>query len=150
MFPRRYALFGGIVMLAMGVLALIPQLSSFAETALPVLKVETSYGLFLGLFPMNIFNKVALILFGVAGIWAAQSSFNSLPMSILWSRVVFFAMGALAILGLFPQTNTLMGYWPLFGAEILAHAVFAVIGAYYGFALSYKESHSNNPTLHRA
>ena len=150
MFPRRYALFGGIVMLALGLIAFIPQLSSFSDSALPVLKVENSYGLFLGLIPMNIFNKLALILFGAAGIMAAEARFTSLPMSIWWSRAVFVVMGVLAVLGLFPATNTLMGYWPLFRGEVVVHAVFALLGAYYGFALSYKASHSQNPILHRA
>lgn len=150
MFPRRFALVGGIAMLALGLLSLIPQLSSFSDQALPILKVETSYGLFLGLFAMNIFNKVALLLFGIAGIWAAEARYTSLPMSIWFSRVTFFAMGLLCILGLFAQTNTLFGYWPLFGYTALEHAVFAVIGAYYGFALSYKASHTNNPVLRGA
>lgn len=147
MFPRRYALIGGIVMLAMGLLSLIPQLSSFSDQALPILKVEASYGLFLGLFAMNIFNKIALIILGVAGIWAAEAKFNSLPMSIWFSRAAFVILGVLCILGLFPQTNTLFGYWPLFGYTALVHAVFAVVGAYYGFALSYKASHTQNPVV---
>jgi hypothetical protein len=87
---------------------------------------------------MNIVNKVVMIVIGVAGIGAANSKFRSLPLSILFSRVVFFTMGALAILGMFPETNTISGYWPLFGAEAWVHAIFAVVGAYYGFALTSK------------
>lgn len=161
---RKFALIGGGVMLAMGVLALIPQ---FYDTvadqgaALPPLNVETSYGLTFGIFPMNVFNKVALILFGLAGIAASREK-SSIPggvtrttpngttvvggngwstpvvgeveaSSVLWSRVVAVMMGTLAVLGLIPATNTLFGTWPLFGAEAGAHAVFAVLGAVFGF-----------------
>lgn len=139
MHPRRFALIGGIIMLAMGVLALIPALSVDPVAAgLPLLKVETGYGLFAGLFPMNIFNKVALIVFGLAGIMAANAKGTSLPASIGFSRWVFFVMAPLAILGMFEQTNTLFGYWPLFSYEVLAHGVFAVAGAYFGFLLTSK------------
>lgn len=137
MYPRRFALIGGAIMLAIGLISLIPALQGTVER-LPVLNVETSYGLFLGLFPMNIFNKAALIIMGLAGVSAASSPFTSLPMSIHFSRLVFMVMAVLAVLGIIPATNTLFGYWPLFGNEIIFHGVFALVGAYYGYALSAK------------
>ena len=105
--PKRFAFVSGLIMLIMGISSLI-----FPGTSesLPALEVDNRYGLFLGLFPMNIFNKVALIIFGLGGLRAANDKFASLPLSIFYSRVVFFSMGLLAILGLFPQTNTLFGY----------------------------------------
>ena len=134
---KKFALIGCIAMLAMGVISLIPNYVGYNDM-LPVLKLNESYGLFWGYFPMNIVNKIALIAFGLAGITAASLSGNSLPRSILFSRVVFFVMGAGAILGLIPETSTFFGYWPLFGGEVYLHAAFAVMGAYFGFALSYK------------
>lgn len=137
MHPKKFALIGGIFMVLLGVLALIPSLNTLqsAGANLPTLRVEDSYGLFLGYFPMNIFNKLALIVFGFAGMAAANAPTTNLPKSILFARVIFFGMGALAILGLITPTNTLNGYWPLFGFTILEHAVFALIGAYFGYAL---------------
>ncbi len=135
MYPKKFALIGGIIMLAMGIISLIPQMVGSVQV-LPPLLIEQSYGLFLGLFAMNILNKVALILFGLAGIYSASKKFSNLPASIKFSRWTFGLMGALAILGLIPQTNTLFGYWPLFGNVIWLHAAFAVIGAYFGFALT--------------
>lgn len=137
MFPRRFALIIGIFMLAVGAISLMPNMVGSAE-GLPLLKNENSYGLFLGLFPMNIFNKVALIVLGLGGIMAASARFTSLPASIHFSRLLFFATGALAILGLFPQTNTLNGYWPLFGNGVWEHAALAVLGGYFGYALTAK------------
>jgi hypothetical protein len=137
MHPRRYALIGGIIMLAMGVISLIPSLSQMPAD-LPFLKLDLSYGLFLDLFPMNIVNKVALIVFGLLGIFASRATNTSLPASIRFSRLVFFVMGAGAILGAIPQTQTFFGYWPLFGAEVWVHGIFAVLGAYFGYALPMK------------
>ena len=137
MFPRRFALIGGICMLLIGIAALIPAMVGTTD-GLPLLKVENSYGLFLNTFPMNIYNKLALIILGLGGIMASSARFTNLPASIHYSRVVFYFCGALAILGAIPQTNTLNGYWPLFGNEIWLHAFMAVVGAYFGFALTAK------------
>lgn len=135
--PRIFALFGGLALLIIGVLSLVPQLVG-PMTDLPRLAVETSYGNFLGLFPMNIFNKVAAIVLGAAGVWAAQAKGRSLPMSIHYSRAMFALAGILAVLGLFPATNTLFGYWPLFGNNVWSSALFSVLGAFFGFALTAK------------
>lgn len=93
---------------------------------------------------MNILNKIALIVFGLVGIAASSGRTNDLPRSIAYSRWVFFVMGALAILGLIPQTNTLFGYAPLFGYEVLAHAFLAALGGYFGYALTSKQ-HAERP-----
>lgn len=137
MHPRMYALIGGIVMLAIGVISLIPSMVG-TQATLPALTLDTSYGLFLNLFPMNIVNKVALILFGAAGIFCSRAEGRSLPFSIMWSRAVFVVMGLAAIAGLFEATDTVYGYWPLFGNEVWAHGVFALLGAYFGFTLTAK------------
>ena len=143
MSTRNFAMIGGIVMLAMGCLALVPTLNSSPEM-LPVLYVNQSYGLFLDLFPMNIFNKAALIIFGLAGMACYFVKENSFQYSKVFSKIIFWAMGALAILGLFPQTNTLSGYWPLFGYEVLAHGAFALLGGYFGY-LSMRETTTHHP-----
>ena len=134
---KKFALYGGIVMLVMGVVSMIPNFEG-TQVGLPLLQLNESYGLFLGYFPMNILNKIALIGFGVAGIAVSNLKGNALPRSISYSRAVFFVMGSAAILGALPQTSTFFGYWPLFGGEIFVHGLFAVLGGYFGFALSYK------------
>lgn len=129
---KTFALVGGAAMLGMGIASFIPQLSvSPRAAALPRLEIETSYGKFLGLFPLNVFNKVALTLFGAAGI--AASRMDSERPARLYARAVAFAMGPLAVLGAIPQTRTLFGTWPLFGAEVAAHGTFAALGALTGF-----------------
>lgn len=137
MHTKNFALIGGLVMLMMGLIAFVPSLN--VQEGLPPLIVNTSYGMFLDIFPLNIFNKLTLILFGIAGVAAYMSRDSSLKYSIIYSRVVFWTMGILAMLGLFPETNTLFGYWPLFGFEIIAHGFFAVLGGYYGYVANREE-----------
>jgi hypothetical protein len=137
--PVKFAFWGGFVMLVMGALAFLPAFSlTPVEAGLPPLVVEASYGAFLGNFPMNIFNKLALLLFGLVGIGVSYSPARALPLSIKWSQAVFVVMGIGAILGMIPRTNTFFGYWPLFGGEVLMHGVFAALGAYFGYALPVK------------
>lgn len=135
MHPRNFALISGAILLIMGVFALIPALSSYPND-LPPLWIERSYGVFLNLIPMNIVNKIALILTGALGIAAATAKYNSLPMSIWYSRFVFFSMAVLTVMGLFPQTDTFFGYWPLFQANIIVYGLMAALGAYFGYALT--------------
>ncbi len=96
---------------------------------------------------MNIYNKLALILLGAAGIIASQRPTTALPSSIKWSRAVFVISGILAVLGIFNQTNTLNGYWPLFGANVWSSAIFSLLGAYFGFALTSKASAEIQPLI---
>lgn len=139
--PKKFALYGGILMFIIGVLAFVPTLY-WSAGDLPALTIENSYGYFLGYVPMNIFNKSALIVFGLMGIAAATWRHNSLPLSIKYSRMIMVVMGVLAVLGLFEQTNTLYGYWPLFGANIVLYALFAVVGGYFGFKLTSMVPHT--------
>lgn len=130
---KNFALVGGIIMLVIGALSLIPAFTGLAF-GLPILKIETSYGLFLGIFPLNIVNKAILIGFGLWGVAAASDPVLSLPRSISFSRWVFMLSALFAVLGLFPQTNTLFGYVPLFGAGIWLHAVMALAGGIFGYS----------------
>lgn len=120
---KKFALYGGSIMVFLGVVSLIPGLEG-STAGLPALKVDTSYGLFLNMFPLNIFNKIALIAFGIEGIITGRSKHTAY--SLTYGSLVFFVMGALSLLGLFPQTNTLGGLWPLFGGEVIAHGLFAI------------------------
>jgi hypothetical protein len=132
---KDFARVGGILMLGMGATALaFPRLSRPPRDAgLPPLRVETSYGKFVDLFPLNIFNKSALIAFGIAGILSSSLEKRDRPLSTFYSRAVFYAMAPLAILGAIPQTRTLFGLWPLYGGEVGTHGLFAALGAYFGF-----------------
>jgi hypothetical protein len=136
--PRKFSLFFGISTLIVGVLSLIPSLVGTVE-GLPELALPISYGNFLGYFPLNVMNKGALISVGIFGILAATAKFNALPRSINYARATSLLMAAMAVLGLIPQTNTLFGYWPLFGTyNVAASSLFAVISGAYGYYLTSK------------
>lgn len=131
---KNFALVGGVVMLVIGALSLIPAFTGLAF-GLPILKIETSYGLFLGVFPLNIVNKAILIGLGLWGIAAASDPVLSIPRSVSFSRWVFLLSAVFVVLGLFPQTNTLFGYAPLFGAGIWLHGVMALLGGIFGYSV---------------
>jgi hypothetical protein len=128
---KKFAYYGGMLMLIMGVLSMIPGLEGSVGN-LPALKLDISYARFLGIFPMNMMNKLALVGFGIAGVWVSKK-YNDEIYSVNFSRVCFWVMGALAVLGLFDATDTLGGYWPLFGGEAAGHAFFALCGGYAGY-----------------
>lgn len=130
---KNFALVGGVVMLVIGALSLIPAFSGLAF-GLPILRIETSYGLFLGVFPLNIVNKAILIGLGLWGIAAASDPAISVARSITFARSVCWLSALFVVLGLFPQTNTFFGYAPLFGAGIWLHAVMALAGGIFGYS----------------
>lgn len=130
MSAKKFALYGGVIMFFLGLLSLFPGLEG-SSIDLPDIKVEVSYGRFLGLFPMNVFNKIILIIFGISGIVAGRVTDSSY--SIHFSRVVFFFMGTVTFFGFYNATNTLNGYMPLFSGDIVLHGVLAVIGGICGF-----------------
>lgn len=144
MISRKFALIGGMIIMAIGLFSLIPTLSVYSQS-LPELNIEASYGYFLGIFPMNILNKSALILMGLAGMICSNllrenaTAKSSSPIAgahdpaIIWSRVLLYVTGSLAVLGMFEQTNTLGGYWPLFGAEVWLHTILALLGGFFGY-----------------
>jgi hypothetical protein len=139
-------------MIAFGVLALIPGLStSPTDAGLPSLLVENSYGAFLNLVPMNIINKFAVVALGIWGVIAANAKPTvNYQQSVIWARATCVVLAALTILGIIPMTNTLYGYWPLFGANVAVYGVFAVLSAYYGFVLPKRERSHSRYTFDRA
>lgn len=137
--PRKFAMASGVLMLVIGVFAFFPELSTSPLTAglLPEMRVTLSYGLFVGLLPMNVFNKLALILLGILGIRAAARSERDAWAPIGYSRAVFWAMGFLTLMGTGgPAANTLFGLLPLFGADVWVHGFFTALGAYFGYVHS--------------
>lgn len=139
---KNFALIAGLIMLIMGLASFAPILNT--TEGLPPIKVNTSYALFLDVFPLNIFNKLALILFGIWGILTYFKREKSFEYSVTYAKAIFWVMGGLAVLGIIPQTNTLFGYWPLYGFEIFAHGIFAFAGYYYGYIIT-REEHFHHP-----
>jgi len=147
MHTKNFALIGGLVMLIMGLISFVPAMN--VTEGLPPLYVNMSYGMFLDLFPMNVFNKMALLAFGIGGLAAYFTTKDTLHYSIVFSKIVSWVMGALALLGLFPQTITLFVYWQFFVFEIFTHGIFALIGGYYGYIANKEDTFHTPHRMHK-
>jgi hypothetical protein len=86
-------------------------------------------GNLLGLFPVNAVHNAVHIGLGAWGLIAGMS----LIASVIYFRGIAIIYGLLAILGLLPATNTLFGLAPIHGADVVLHAVLALMAAYLGF-----------------
>ena len=86
-------------------------------------------GNLLGLFPVNAVHNLVHVGLGVWGVIAGAS----LAASLIYFRGIAIVYGVLSVLGLIPATNTLFGLAPIHGADVVLHAVLALIAAYLGF-----------------
>jgi hypothetical protein len=143
--PQNFALYGGMVMLVIGMLSLMPALSVAPYQGLPYIRIDYAYGIFLSFFPMNILNKITLMVFGVAGILVSKEAIGSFAASVKYSRAILFVMGIFVVLGIFPSTYTLFGFSPLFGGDVFIHSIFAILGGYFGYGFSYGSSSKSLP-----
>jgi hypothetical protein len=133
MHPKKFAGFGGAILLLVGLFAFVPGLSTYEFEKLPPLRIEASYGYFLNLLAMNVVNKLALMGLGIAGILSARAVYGSIVKSINYSRAICFLTGILAIMGLFPSTNSFFGLAPLWGNQVWFYTIVAVCGGYCGY-----------------
>ena len=120
-----YARIFGAIFVAVGLLGFVPPL--------------VPNGNLLGLFPVNAMHNLVHVGLGVWGLIAGAS----LAAAVIYFRGIAIIYGVLAVLGLIPVTNTLFGLAPIHGADVLLHAVLAVIAAYLGFFWS-----SSKPAAH--
>jgi hypothetical protein len=115
-----YARVFGALFVAVGLLGFVPPL--------------VPNGNLLGVFPVNAAHNMVHIALGAWGIGAGVS----LAAALIYFRGIAVIYGLLAVLGLIPATHTLFGLAPIHGADVLLHAVLAVIAAYLGFWSSSK------------
>lgn len=113
----------GAIFIVVGVLGFVPQL--------------VPNGNLLGLFPVNAVHNLVHIGLGVWGVIAGMS----LAAAVIYFRGIAIIYGLLSVLGLIPATNTLFGLAPIHGADVVLHAVLALIAAYLGFWHGSKPAH---------
>lgn len=128
-FTRYFALVVGTAFALAGVAGFLPFFTPRPPPDAPHLIVETSYGLLLGLFPVNIIHNLFHFGAGVMGLLA----FRTYPSALRFSRFLGIALGILAIMGMIPALSTGFGLWPLYGHDIWLHGLEAAIGIYLGF-----------------
>ena len=124
-----FALFAGIVYLSAGLLGLVPAALYPPPADAPPMHFGLLHGYLLGLFPVNILHTAVHLAIGFWGIvaWRGLVARKTYPRTL----AVFY--GALAVLGLVPQLNTLFGVLPLHGHDVWLHAGTAAIAAYFGW-----------------
>ncbi len=128
---RTFALIAGIAYLAAGILGFVPQLLSPPPADAPSLGITAFYGYLLGLFPVNFMHNLVHLAIGAWGIAAARTVGGARA----YSRTLAVFYGALAILGLFPQTYTMFGLVPIHGHDVWLHAGTALIAAFFGWVV---------------
>jgi hypothetical protein len=128
-FTRYFALVVGVAFTLAGIAGFLPFFTPQPPADAPHLAVDTSYGLLLGLFPVNIIHNIFHFAVGVMGVLA----FRSYPSALQFSRFLGITLAVLTVMGLIPALSTGFGLWPLYGHDIWLHGLEAVIGIYLGF-----------------
>ena len=132
---KTFALIFGIAYVLAGVMGFIPGLTTPATHG-PQLAVEAGHGYLLGLFPVNVLHNIVHLAIGAWGILASRSYSGSR----FYGQGLAVFYGLLAIMGLFPVTNTTFGLIPLYSHDVWLHAGSAVVAAYIGFATESTEN----------
>ena len=95
-------------------------------------------GMLLGIFPVNAVHNLVHVGLGIWGLVAGMS----LAAAIFYFRGITVIYGLLAVLGLIPATSSLFGLAPIHGADVVLHAVLALVAGYLGFARSPMRQHA--------
>ncbi|MBD3883249.1 DUF4383 domain-containing protein [Phormidium tenue FACHB-886] len=125
---RFCALGLGVMFLLIGLAGFVP---SFVASP-PDLSLVYAHGYLFGIFPTNHFHNAIHVLVGLWGI----AAYTSLGGSITFNKVFAVLYIGLAVLGLFPYTNTLFSTMPIYGNNVWFNLLTAVIAFYYGFVKS--------------
>jgi hypothetical protein len=131
MYPvRTFALVLGVIFLLVGVMGFVPAFVTHPADMHGV-TVHANHGYLLGLFPVNLVHNLVHILFGIWGIAAYRTGVNG---SRLFARSVTVVYALLAVIGLFPNFDTLFGLCPIHGNDTWLHGLIACVSAFFGWA----------------
>lgn len=118
---RKFALYFGIVYLAVGIVGFLPFLGG-------------SYNLdsknLLGIFTVNIMHNIVHLVIGIAGI--AMS--GSVAQATLFAKVFGIVLLAVGVIGIFNiPAFASGGLLPIGGVDVLLHLVTGALAVYFGF-----------------
>ncbi|HEY3475224.1 MAG TPA: DUF4383 domain-containing protein [Anaerolineales bacterium] len=128
-FTRYFALIVGVAFTMAGIAGFLPFFTPHSSPDAPHLLMNTSYGLLLGLFPVNIIHNLFHFAWGVTGMLASRTY----PSALKFSRYFGVTLAVLTVMGMLPSFRTGFGLMPLYGHDIWLHGFEAVIGVYLGF-----------------
>lgn len=126
---RYFALLMGVAFTLAGVGGFVPGVTLPPNADMPALALPASYGLLLGLFPINLIHNLIHLGLGIWGLvaWRGYESAR------LFARGVAVVLAAFTVMGLLPVFNTTFGVLPLFSHDIWLHGLEAAAAFYFGF-----------------
>lgn len=131
MATSAFAVLLGFAYLALGLLGLVPAMLAPPPADAPPTNFALLYGYLFGLFPVNVVHSALHVALGFWGVCAGAQKCSA----VAYARALAVLLGVLALLGLFPATNTLFGFMPIDGHDVWLHALTAVVAAHFGWRL---------------
>lgn len=131
MATRLFALVVGTFYTLLGIAGFIPMCMWRPERArLRMNGIHFHGGQVIGMLDVNWAHNIIWILIGLAGVFAAPR----FAWSKTYAQALFVVATLFTIVGLLPLgIGELWGYLPLFGWNVLIHAITAILAWYYGF-----------------
>jgi hypothetical protein len=126
---RYFTLIMGVLFILAGIGGFIFPVTQPIPALAPALTLDASYGLLLGLFPINLVHNLVHLSFGIWGVWAWRTDSHSRT----YCRAMAIILSLFALMGLLPITQLTFGLMPLFGHDIWLHALEAIVAAYLGY-----------------
>lgn len=128
---QSFALISGIFFLILGLLGFFSGVVEKVDgSSLEMVGAyDNGFGYIFGVIPTNALHSIIRLSFGIFGILASIA----LDSTRVYSRALAIGYGLFAVMGLFPYTNTTFGLIPIYGSDVLLHAISAAIGFYFGF-----------------
>ena len=141
---RTCALVVGLTFTVLGTAAFVPDLVSLPANAVSAstplsaddipLTASTDYvggfvrgfGYLFGLFPTNTLRNILSVVLGTIGLLSATGDRGSYN----YNRFCAIFLPLVALLGLLPISNNVMGIMPLFGNDVWLSAIAAVVAIY--------------------
>ena len=126
---RFFALLIGVVYLMLGLAGLVPAALVPPPPDAPPTSFALLYGHLLGLFPVNVLHSALHLAVGFWGLcaWSRKCS------AVAYARALALAFAVLALLGVLPGADALLGAMPVYGHDVWLHAATAALGAYFGW-----------------
>lgn len=126
---RYFALVIGVAFVAAGIGGFLPGVTLAPHANHPELVVSTSYGLLIGLYPVNVVHNLVHLVLGGAALLAFLGRISARG----YVQALAVILAAFTVVGLLPVVNTTFGVLPLFGHAVWLHGLEAAAAGYLGF-----------------
>lgn len=136
MATRLFALLSGLFLTIAGIGGFIPKFVWQPELARSRMEdIRFHGGYLLGVLAVNWPHNILWLVIGMGGLVAASNYLYSK----MYAQGLFVVATVMTITGLLPLgINTLWGFLPMSGWNVLIHAILAIAAWYYGFVYTYE------------